>query len=232
MILGPIALVIGSIISFQYYTQTQNLGMTLLIGISVPFAIKLCGSVIVKSILKADKKEETSSFSFSRFLGGCMSILWSGTIVALLLILVVIAPIESDAFQKLKLNVLVSHSFTIINNLTQNSIPTSLDEFQNIAQVINNPDFREKLEKKDEFKALLTNKAMQELASDPETNRQIQEKDFVSLLKNENFKSIMKDQEMLKQLMLLNKEIFKTGVENNKARREEEASKPKIVEIK
>lgn len=207
-ILGPVSLVIACIFAYFYYLETEDLIMALLISIIGPFILNFLASSILKLWNKATK-EEKPPFSFGSFLGAVFSAFWSGSILILTIIFLAIIPSNNRFYVEIRNDIIKSHTFTFVNKIAGDKIPIAIFDFQATIEAFQDPEKLEELESSQAYQDIVNNKNIKALLSDETTLEQIQNKDIGQLLKNPNMQAILKDKELLKKFLELNKEILK-----------------------
>ena len=86
-LLGPITLIIGCLIAYYHYQQTQNIAVSISICVFSPFALKILASMMLNLWNKAVNNAAPLSTA-SKVLGSIVGVLWSGSYLALLLVMI------------------------------------------------------------------------------------------------------------------------------------------------
>lgn len=214
-LLGPISLIIGVLASYFYYSLNQNFILCLLISIAGPFIIHLFLSLTLKFWHKTIHRDESISL-MSRFSGACMSLLWSGGILILALILVSFIPGNIVGFRSIQKNVLGSRSYAIIKKLLEDTLPLdkNVPAAREITDLFQNPAQMDALRSDEEFKDILNDDKIARLLSDEETRQDLQNKNIAKLLSNPAMQDVLKDKDLLKNLFALQKKLIHEGMEN------------------
>jgi uncharacterized membrane protein required for colicin V production len=120
--LGPISLIVGCFIGYGYYQKTQNVALGLGICIIGPFIINILASLVLKLWHKAVNSDIPLSI-VSRLSASALSILWSGSYLVMMMILIAVSPLKFGWFEKTKKDVLESRSYAFINARLGDRIP-------------------------------------------------------------------------------------------------------------
>lgn len=209
-IIGPIALIIASIFSIQYYFKTQDMLMALVIGVFGPFILHIIFAILIKiwHISVSDKKELSTP---SRFIGGCFSLFWRGSIFVLMLILIVMIPLSWGPMEKIQLNITQSRTYQFFMQFFGEHGGGSAFNLESITDILEDPEKLEQLQETDEFNALVEDKTLKEIFEDEDYIKIAQEKDFAKLLSHPNTQKILQDKNLVQKIMSLQKEIITDG---------------------
>jgi len=206
-LVGPLALIIGTIVAIVYYLQTENFLWALLISILAPLALNLCLLITLKVLHKTFKRDSKMSL-FSRFAGGTLAALWSGAWIILTLIFLVITPCEWSWFDKLQDNILDSNTYTVIRKVIGDKIPNASMNVQEISEMLQNPKKFKVLRGTDEYKELERDPVIRDLLSSKETMDQIKNQNIPKLLSNPKFKALLSDKNLIKKVFNLHKKLL------------------------
>ena len=206
-LLGPISLIAGCLMAFIYYQKNHNIVASMGICILGPFIIHFLISIVLKIWHKAVNDDAPLSF-ISRLFGGSFSVLWGGTYLAMMLILIGMVPIHVGWFEKAQKDVLASKSYTFINTLVNEKIPIAIPDIKKIASTFEDPAKLKALENTEELEALRADDRLQDLFSDEETAEQIKNKNYGKLLVNPKMQEVFQNEELLKKIFALNKRIM------------------------
>ena len=213
-LLGPISLIAGCVIGYSHYQKTQNIATSLAICVISPFIINILASMILKLWHKAVNNDIPPSM-ISRLSGSAFSILWGGSYVAIMLILIAVVPLRFGWFEKVQNDVLGSRSYALINERVGDKIPDGLLDIKKVVSILQDPAKLEKFESSEEFKVLKKDTRLKELFADEETAEQIRNKDYGGLLSNPKMQSVFQDKELLKKIFALNKRIAEESLEDD-----------------
>ena len=227
-LLGPISLIAGCLIGYGYYQRTQNIAIGLGICIIGPFIINILASILLKLWHKAVNSDVPPP-TISRLLASAFSILWGGSYLVMMLILIAVSPLKFGWFEKAQKDVLESRSYAFINARLGDRIPSGLLDIKKVTDILQDPAKFEKFESTQEFKALREDTRLKELLSDEETAEQIRNKDYGKLLSNHKMQAVFQDKELLKKMFALNKKLAEEDGENEDSTDE---TSPKILEIR
>jgi len=215
-LLGPISLIIACFIAFIYFHQTKNLIISLLISIIGPVIISITVIILLKFWNKFRKKE-SSLTKLSRLVGGCISLFWSGIIIALVLLFISIFPMTIGKLKTVQNNVITSNSYRAVFYLKKQLFPKVNIEIQKLIEVLDDPKKLKKIQQTQSYQDLMADKKFQELIDDQETIKQLKEKDMAKLFTNRKLLAIMKDPELLKKFLALHQEILSDEKDENVA---------------
>ena len=207
ILMGPIALVVGSIVAYIYYQQTKNLAISLIIGIVGPLLIEIGLSLILKFTADAKKKEDQPIFTWGQFGGGIINLFWNGSIVALVLIFIAIVPFSVPWFEHIQTDVLHSRSFVILNQCSGNKLRSSQTSTPTAKMAANSKQAKN-IQSTPEFQKLMDDPRIQALYNDPETLQEIKDKDIVKLLSNPKMQTVLQDPKLLQQFLAVNQKMM------------------------
>ena len=228
--MGPVSLIAGCWLGYEYYQKNQNIVAGLAVCIISPFIINILVSIILKIWHKAFNKDKVIPLStISRLSASAFNILWGGSYLAILLVLVAVAPLEAEWFQKAKHDVLKSRSYAVISGLVNDRIPNGSFDVKKVISALQDPAKLQELESTEELKALREDDRLNELFADEETAEQIRDKDYGKLLSNPKMQAVFQDKELLRKLFALNQRIAEESVEEEE--RSVEESGPKVIDI-
>ena len=212
-LLAPITLIVGCLLGFLHYRQTQNIAISLSICVLSPFALRILASLILKLWDKAVNKDIPLSIS-SKVLGSIFGVLWSGSYLVMLLVLIGFIPLHAKWFEKIQNDVLASKSYITINRFMDKKTPSISSGINNIASVIENPIKLQKFQSTKEFETLIEDDTLKEIFADEELAEQIQSKDYGKLLANPKIQSIMQDEQLLEKIFALNRKIIEESLDD------------------
>lgn len=228
-LLGPISLVIGCSIAFIYYHQTRNIATSLLICALSPFALKILISLILKIWGKFTDKDTLLSVP-SKLLGSIFSVLWSGSYLGLLIILIGLIPLQLGWFEKIQNDVIASKSHGIIHQLIGNKVPIASGSVKNLTAIFEDPAKLQRLRSTKEFKTFMEDDDLKKIFSDEETIEQIGNKEYGKLLANPKIQSMFQNEQLLKKIFALNKKIIEDSLADEASNTKPE-SRPKVINV-
>lgn len=228
-LIGPIALIISGFTGYTHYQKTQDMNTALLICIAGPIIISILLSFSITLWRKAAKSDTPPSLT-SALLGSSFSILWSGSYLALFLILIGMVPIRAAWFEKIQEDVTLSKSYSFIRNWADDKIPIVSFDVKKVIRILQDPAKLEQFESTEEFQNLMEDDQLKGLFSDKEISEQIQNKNYSRLLSNPKMQAIFQDKELLKKIFAFNKMIMEESSEDDPAKKSPE-SEPKVIDI-
>lgn len=205
-LLEPVALGIGLLIAYIYYLNSKNLWMSVVLSVLIPLGIKIIFGLGLKILNKAANPKESISWG-SRLIGALISLGWSVFQTALILILMVMAPVHMKWFTDVKESILQSKSYVISQPLASSVTNINLDKTQNIARVLENPKVSESVIRTKEYKEIMDDQKVQNFMDDPESMKNLEERNFMRLMGDKKFQEILKDKELLKKFFILAEKI-------------------------
>jgi competence protein ComGC len=185
-LLGPLALIIGSIVSFVYYAWTKNMLVSLCIGLFLPillawiFRSSLC---TWNQFTNADKKLNT----LSRISGACLSLTWGMAILIITVLLLAMMPPINKPIKLVFNDIHTSQLYRLIKPFDASAI--------------------DKTTAQDNMKQLSEDKRIQDIINDPQVVDAINRKDYASLINNPKITALMQDPELLKKMLSIYKEM-------------------------
>ncbi len=206
-LIGPVSLTIGVIASFFYYSKTNNIFIALVISIFAPIILNILFLISYGMYKKYLAKESFISW-LSRLGGAIFSVLWSGAMLGLTLVLITLIPLNNNWLNIIKSNITQSRSYAFIDAMTGDKITSATKDLDTLLVALENPQMRANLEKNEEIKDLINDESLQSLMQDEMTRQQIVNKDFPALMKNEKFKAVMGNKDLAKKLLSLEKAII------------------------
>ena len=202
-ILGPIVLVLCSVLSFYYFQQTKNIIGSLIIGTLGPIIIGIIYSMLSKTFNFLTDQDVEPGF-ISRMLGGCLNLSWGGGIVILFLLLIMILPKEISRIAGIQSKIQKSWIYTIIYT-PFNKILNQKDgaEKQNPIKFLLMQDQTKlkELAQHKEFRELLADSRLRRIFSDSAIQQQIQNKEFDKLMTNPKILTLVQDTEFVQKIM-------------------------------
>ncbi len=214
MLIGPLSFVTCCIAGFFYYQKTQNIATSLLICIISPFILTICASLTLK-LWSSTVSNKAFPSPLSRMLGSLFSILWGGSYLILLLIMIEMIPARFGWLERIQNNIAVSKSYSLFNNLIKDQIPAASIDLKKITHMIHDPSVIEEFESTKEFQDFAKDERLKAIFSDEEISEQIRNKNYSQLLSNPKIQAIFSDQELFEKLLALNKRIMEGHLEGD-----------------
>ena len=201
----------------------------LALAILSPFIITIIVSLGLKLWHKAVNDNAPLSF-LSRLTGSAFNVLWGGSYVAVLLVLIGMVPIRTGKFKNVQDDVLASRSYSLLENVINRRMPNVSLDMRNLGEILQDPEKFEQFQSSEEFKTLSADQKLHALLSDKETAQQIQDKDYNKLLSNPKMLAVLKDKELLGKIFALNKKIIEEGLPTEPEEQPTE-SPPRVITI-
>ena len=207
-VLGPVALIIGTIISYIYYMVFRNLVIAIAIGIIAPIIINIIFSMTLGVIFLGNEKKNMSILS--RFSGACINTFWGEFLILTGLFLIILIPLRLPLIVTAQNDIKQSYTYDQLTNSINQAF--KIDVVNNLdpsrLQALSDPKALDALGKTKEFQEVLQDPLVQTLLNDPETTQAIESKDIGKLLQNPKFIALTKDPALLKKFLTLYSKIL------------------------
>ncbi|MDP8212879.1 MAG: CvpA family protein [Candidatus Zapsychrus exili] len=214
--LGPISLIVCSLIGLLYYSICKDMFKAALIPMIGPFIIKISFYLLRKVLNKASGTKEKYSI-LSKALGSLFCLLWKGTILAILIIIISIVPPKHEWLERIQTDISKSKTYKTANKLTGYKIPTSKDIMAKTTALISNKGVVSNIRSSEKFKKLMSHKDFESFVTDEVIKEKLQDGNIVGLMTDPKMQTLFSDQEFLKDLINANKEVLKQAEEMNKS---------------
>ena len=202
-VLGPVALIIGTALSYFYYILYHNLIIATAIGIVVPIILNIIFSMTFGMILLGNDKKNYSILS--RFCGALINTFWGEFLLITGLFLILLVPLKLPAIETAQSDIQQSLTYAqvkiTLNQIFKKDFTNAFDPSK--LMVLSDPKALETLGKTKEFKEVLADPHVQELLNDPQVTQAIEQKDIGKLLQNPKFINLTKDPALLKKFLSL-----------------------------
>jgi hypothetical protein len=207
-IFGPIALILGSILSYYYYKQTGNLVISILIGLIVPFALNIILSLMI-GIWQKSNDEEKEMFTLGSLLGAICNLVWGLTITSLMIFLFLLVPLQISTLQQCQENIHQSQYYSFLNKKFSLDLRKDAMGLDSIQEILKDPKKIERLQNSDGFQALINDERMQKIFNNEKTVSDMKSNNFGELLKNPDFMQLLNDQELTAKILKAYKDMIK-----------------------
>jgi uncharacterized membrane protein required for colicin V production len=202
-VFAPLSLVIGSVIGYLFFLWSHNLFVSLIISIVSPFLFNILFNLFLKAI-----NPDPPFFTFGRLLGAFFSVIWGGTIVSLILMLIVFAPFKNPTLEKLQYKIHSSLYYRVFEAFTNQKTQSVQTKITNIQEVMQDPEKLSQLEETEAYQDLMNDEKLRDIFSDESFLEQIKEHRYVELLSSPKLKAVLEDKELIHKIFALNKEIM------------------------
>lgn len=227
ILVGPASLIAGCFVGFIYYQKTHNIPLSLGICIIGPFIINVTILIGLKILHKAGDDKPPKLPVSSRLLGSAVSILWGGSYLVFILLIIGMIPLQLPAVRKAQYDVLHSRSYGLIASLTKNKIPATHYDLNKIQKFFEDPSQIEKFEDTKEYKDLVSDEHLAAILADEQTIEQFRSKNYTELLANPRVQELFNDEDLLKKIFALNKRIMEGEPIDG-----EKTATPKTINVK
>jgi len=212
-LLGPLSLVVCSVLSFVYFQKTHNLFWSLLLCILGPLLLNILLALLLRSGQKTDEEGQSIS-SGSRILGALFNLSWNTGILILFLVWILMIPANVFGLAKIHSDINGSMTISLLNQRLPNHLPL-VDHFQNTWRVLNNPKERKMIESSLEYKAIAQDEKIQGILADQNLIGQIHRGEMTKVLSNPNIQEIFQDKELIKKFLALENSILRKELPQN-----------------
>lgn len=211
-ILGPLALIIGTAISYAYYLIYRNLIIATAIGIVGPIVLSIIFSMTLGVIFLSKDKKSISTFS--RFCGAAINTFWGEFLILMGLFLIILIPLQLPVVVQAQNDIKKSNTYTYLNDFLETNFNFNIKKDLDPSKLssLTDPKALESLGKTKEFNDVLQDPLVQTLLNDPEANRAIENKDIGKLVQNPKFIALTKDPALLKKFL----NLYSTILEKDK----------------
>ncbi len=192
-LLAPVSLIIATIIGIFYYQATQDLVVSLLIGLFGPFILQFLLRFLLKSFAQATNTDVGPGF-LSSLAGAVLTLAWGWVFIVLTLILLALLPARGGVWTTVHNDVISSISYKTTAPWVKNFLPP----LKAAAQDTNAAS-------QSDAQSLSQDPRFQKVLQDPEVQKEINDHDIAKLMSNPKImaltQQIMNDPAMIKKLM-------------------------------
>lgn len=189
-LIGPLALILGSIAAGIYYVGTKQVTISLCIGLFGPFVLTWILRFLLRSWNRVINPEKEIHF-LSRFGGALLSLSWGLTMIIITVLLLVLIPPFNKPMEILSQDIHSSYLYHLVK------------PFDSMADKSN----KKHLSSQENIKLLSQDKRIQDVIQDPQITAAINRKDYAYLISNPKIAAIMQDPELIKKMMTLYKDM-------------------------
>ncbi|MBF0483891.1 MAG: CvpA family protein [Candidatus Omnitrophica bacterium] len=217
-IIGPIAFIVGTLISAVYYFETKNLIIAVIIGIIAPLVLGVIFSILFRPPPKDKDDNSSPTISFvNRAAGGLICAAWSGGMAILCIILVTLIPSNFKPLASIKKDISSSQTYRIVNKLSGHRLKKTVLDIDMFNNLVKSEKVQEDMQKSEAYKNLMDDPSVKSILNDAKTLESIQKKDIKSLIGNPKILAIMNNPDLIGKLMQFQKEIIeKNSAESSK----------------
>lgn len=202
-VLGPVALIIATLLSYIYYIIYHNMIIAIAIGTIGPIILSIIFSMTIGTLLLAADKKNISVLS--HFLGATINTIWGEFLLVTGILLILFIPLKIPLVQSIQNDIQRSWSYlqvkTRIDEVFDQDVAGVLDPSK--LAVLTDEKGLEHLGKTKEFQEIMNDPLIQDLLNDPQTTQAIEQKDIGKLMQSPKFIAITKNPELLKKFLAL-----------------------------
>ena len=233
-LLGPISLFLALLLSIIIQNKTHNYLYAAITGLVGPFIIQIILSMIFKTWNSSADHKEKPSF-ISRLAGGILNTTWISFFIILFFLLINVLPAKWRSAAPIKQQIESSYSYTLMQKLLHNKkVNIKEINFNGIADAMNNPQKKKIIEESAEYKKIMQNDKIKNITNDPELVKMMQEKNYLGLLRSRKIQDIMKDNDLIDNILLLQKKIMSSTMKSGSApspNNPAQSSPPKTIRL-
>ena len=200
-LLFPFSIIAATVLSAVYFKMTNNMIISLLIGLVGPFILCFLLKFILKLWLQAINCDIKQPGFISRIAGAALTLVWGWVFIVLVLILFAVMPTWGYNLSAVHNDVIRSASYQIVARPVKEIFFDG--PRQNAAAAINGPSAN------DDAKTLAQDPRFQKVMQDPEIQNEIDRHDLAKLMSNPKMMSlvqqIMNDPDTMKKVLALYK---------------------------
>lgn len=215
--LGPISLIIATILSYVYYVITRNMIIAIAIATLGPIILSIVLSMTIGTLLLAADKKNISLMS--RFLGATINTVWGEFLLITGILMLLFIPLKIPLVLGIQGDIQQSWSYlqvkTKVNEIFGQDMAGTLDP-EKLA-ILTDPKALENLGKTKEFQDIMNDPLIQDLLNDPKTTMAIEQKDIGKLMQSPKFIAITKNPDLLKKFLSLYGMILKPNASKKEA---------------
>lgn len=207
-VLGPISLVITMIAASYYYTQTQNLLSTFIIGILGPIFIRMLLTLLLSIFDIAFKNKEESISLPSRMAGALINVLWGSAYILMALFFITLLPFSYPKLQAAQEDIKSSLIYRVTNKYTDSMEPLQALKINEVMTGLQDVHVVERVRDSEEYKNLIDNPSFKEFFASEDIQQLIDKQDIKGLMNSPQIQSLLADKDALRKIMDLNKKII------------------------
>lgn len=202
-VLGPVALIIGTLLSYIYYIFTKNLIIATALGIILPIILSIIFSMTLGVLFLGSDKKNISILS--RVSGALINTFWGEFLILTGLFLIVLIPLRLPLIETAQNDIKQSWTYVQLTQYLQQTFHVDLTNNFDPSQleVLTDPKALERLGNTKEFQEVMNDPLVQALLNDPEASQAIENKDIGKILQNPKFIALTKDPALLKKFLSL-----------------------------
>lgn len=202
ILLGPLSLAVCVILSFWYYQRTQNVWLSLAIGVLGPFFLNGLLSIVLALLRKAiHGDDDTGPSVFSRLAGSLVNVTWSGGLILISLYLFTRIPADTFNVGALRKDVERSWSYAVMVAAVDSAFPHWSGKSTSTQQV------KQDLQETEEYQRLMADDRVRALFEDEEIMKQVQAKNLTALMNNPKLLEVM-DPQLIQDFFKLNEKYL------------------------
>ncbi|MBP6342672.1 MAG: hypothetical protein KA403_01920 [Candidatus Omnitrophica bacterium] len=211
-ILGPIALIIGTLLSYFHYVIYHNIVVATAIGIVGPIILSIVFSMTLGVLLMGTGDKKNYSM-LSRLCGAVINMCWGEFLIVTAILLVILIPLKIPVVQSAQADILQSITYVETKKLLSRVFEEHKETISAFdpskITVLTDPKAIERVGETPEFKDLMQEPLVQDLLNDPDANRAIDQKNIGKLLQNPKFIKLTQNPALLQKFMSLYGTILK-----------------------
>lgn len=186
-LLGPVALILGTLLSIVYYYWTKNMLISLCIGLLGPFILSWVFRAFLHSwTVMSNSKGKLSPIS--RITGALLTWGWGFAMLIITVLLLAMLPPFNKPVEFIYKDIHLSHLYHLVKPLDSSAIdkPSSQNEVASLAK----------------------DKRIQDIVNDPSVVDAINRKDYSFLIGNPKITALTQDPALIKKMMSIYRQML------------------------
>ena len=207
-IIWPVSLAVNIFISIFYFDLNRTLVDSILFGLAGALLMTGFGYLCLLLIRRATSPDSREYiFWGSRLLGACFSLLWKGSLLFFIIVLVSVLPPTIFGLEETQKNIKSSATYYIIESqiISRISLANDIREF---LALLDDQERLKKVKTTKEFQDFIQDGRMQDLLNDPQTVDEINKKDAVKLLFNKKVVALFNDKDFIEKFIAFGKVMY------------------------
>lgn len=206
--IGPACLAFWSVIGILSYDLNGNTISAVLLVITGSFVTSFILSIIF-FIGKKSVREQHRNYVFwgSRLVGGSLSTLWNGFIIAVITIVISLMPNNFLGLSSAQAKIYKSISYRKFYTYLIQPLPAIKNTHMTIA-VFKNHRLLEKYKDTPEYQSVFSDPRIKYITENPEIMKKMYSKNALTLLKDPTLRKILQDEDLMKKISTFGQMIF------------------------
>ncbi|MDP8264732.1 MAG: CvpA family protein [Candidatus Aceula lacicola] len=219
-----IAMILGTAISFYYFSATQNFLQSIALLIFGSIGLSVLLSILLKSWNKKFSRSKSPAF-LSQLLGSLLGLGWALWMVIIIIFTILILPINSPTGEKIKTAITQSYVYThleyqipLFQKFFGSKTPKSKSTSSSVSEFKSPPVNEKQIEifrSKKEFQDIYQNESLQEIINDADLREKIEQRDVTALMNDPKMQGLLQDEDFMKNIMGLYSTILQQDIKES-----------------